>query len=185
MKLRPAADLTMDILIISIDHSLQLIETETDSASLRIQKSTLLEMLQTFLREKRIAHIFEESDIAAITIAQRLSAKNQPFIPWTNIVMTEEERKAAGIFDALRLRPGHPDFHDLQDGMPTWIEHRISEDEVRENFFINQILQAKGANGIILALLGNMHVMPVAEKLQAMGHAVKVNEDLTPVKRWM
>jgi hypothetical protein len=47
------------------------------------------------------------------------------------------EREAAGIADALtKPRPGHPD----NETMTTWIERRIPEDEIREDFFIHQTL---------------------------------------------
>jgi hypothetical protein len=39
--------------------------------------------------------------------------------------------------DALtKPRPGHPD----NETMTTWIERRIPEDEIREDFFIHQTL---------------------------------------------
>jgi hypothetical protein len=94
--------------------------------------------------------------------------------------MDKHERKAEGIFEALENRPWR--FDPIN---PTeQIEKRIPEDDVREDFFIQEILQAKNANGGVLVLLGDMHVMPVAEKLRAMGHTVTTRHELVTVKRW-
>jgi hypothetical protein len=96
-----------------------------------------------------------------------------------NIMMTSAEREAAGIKEALENRPGHPD-----ESMEHWIEYRIPEDDIRETFFVNQILvHADGSNSILL-LLGDMHVEPVARQLERIGHTVTMNHDLIPVKRW-
>jgi hypothetical protein len=124
--------------------------------------------------------IAEESKRGKVTIAFLLANAADPKIPWKNISMTDAERDAAGITEALKHRPGHPD----QETMQTWIESRIPEDEIREDFFIDQTLQHAGDAQRILMLLGDMHVDPVSEKLRQMGHRVSTNHDLFPVKRW-
>jgi hypothetical protein len=93
--------------------------------------------------------------------------------------MTDAERDAAGITDALKHRAGHPD-----ETMERWIERRIPEDEIREDFFIQQTLQGAGDAQSVLMLLGDMHVDAVGDKLAKMGHHVSTNHDLCPVKRW-
>jgi hypothetical protein len=170
----------MNILIVSIDHYLQLLEAETDSETLRASKLNLRKLLQLRIAGGNLTMIFEESSPTKSTIAAQLASQSDPEIPWRNIIMTEDERRAAGIFDALRNRPGHPDW----DNMEYWIERRILEDLVREDFFVNQILEASDSPGDVLVLLGDMHVMPVADRLGAKGHTVEIRPELVPVKRW-
>jgi hypothetical protein len=64
------------------------------------------------------------------------------------------------------------------------IEKRIPADAVREDFFVAQILQTTNHDEAVLVLLGDMHVVPVAEKLRARGHNVDIRNDLVPIKRW-
>jgi len=54
--------------------------------------------------------------------------------------------------------------------MESWIESRISEDEIREDFFIDQTLRGAGEAQSILMLVGDMHVDAVGDKLRPMGH---------------
>jgi hypothetical protein len=103
-----------------------------------------------------------------------------PTIPWINIIMADAEREAAGIAEALKHRPGHPDY----DTMEFWIECRIAEDEIREDFFIQTTLREAGDARSVLMLLGDLHVDAVAEKLRELGHSVTTNHDLFPIKRW-
>lgn len=170
----------MNIFIVSIDHYLQLLEAETDSETLRASKLNLRKLLQLRIAEGNLTMIFEESSPSKSTIAAQLASQNDPEIPWRNIIMTEAERRDAGIFDALRNRPGHPDWEHME----YWIEHRIPEDEVREDFFANQILEGNDSLGDVLVLLGDMHATPVADRLRAKGHTVEIRPELVPVKRW-
>ncbi len=85
--------------------------------------------------------------------------------------MTDDERRAEGIFDAQRDRPGHADWSEMPPG---WIQERIPSDKVREDFFVSRILESNDINGKVLVLLGRMHVTLVAEKLRATGHTVSI-----------
>lgn len=51
----------MNVIILSIDHDLQLLENETDPEALRGFKSRLREILEAQLAGGRVAGIFEES----------------------------------------------------------------------------------------------------------------------------
>jgi hypothetical protein len=170
----------MDILIIAIDHGLQLTRELTDSPQLASQKDKLEALLKSEIRKRGIRLISEEADPNKKTIASTLADGAEPPIPWKSIMMSNEERTAAGIKEALENRPGYPDH----ETMSFWIEIRIPEDVVRESFFIEQTLLA--ANGLesILMLLGDAHVEAVAERLTKSGHRVKTNHDLIPVRRW-
>jgi hypothetical protein len=68
--------------------------------------------------------------------------------------------------------------------MSYWIEQRIPEDDLREDFFISRTLDEVHDSQSALMLLGDMHVEAVAEKLRRMGHTVITNHELCPVKRW-
>jgi hypothetical protein len=137
-------------------------------------------LLKAEIPERKVRFIAEESKIGKATSASTLASASNPQILWKNISMTDTERNAAGITDALKNRPGHPD----DETMTTWIERRIPEDEIREHFFIEQTLQGAGDAQSILMLLGDLHVDAVGEKLRKMGHRVSTNHALFPVKRW-
>jgi hypothetical protein len=130
-----------------------------------------MELLKSYLASHKVAAILEEWSRTEMTIAHQLSCQNEPAIPWQNIDMTDDERRAAGIFNVQWYRPGHPDWSEMP---PSWIQDRIPSDEVREDFFVSRILESNDSNGKVLVLLGNMHVTPVAEKLRAMGHNVSI-----------
>jgi hypothetical protein len=171
----------MNLWIVGIDHELQLRKAETDSVELRGQKERLEFILKEGILTRQIDFISEESKLGKPTIALELANANIPRIPWVNIIMTDAEREAAGIADALKKpRPGHPDY----DTMTTWIECRIPEDEVREDFFIHQTLtEAQGADSVLM-LVGDLHVDAIGEKLRQMDCSVATNHELFPVRRW-
>jgi hypothetical protein len=156
----------MDLRIVAIDHGLQVGRDANDSTKTRAQKEQLDALLSAEIPQRKVQFIAEESKQGAVTIASAHANAADPKIPWKNISMTDAERDAAGITEALKHRPGHPDH----DTMQTWIESRILEDEIREDFFIDQTLQHAGGAQSILMLLGDMHVDAVSEKLTKMGH---------------
>ena len=170
----------MDFWIVAIDHELQLHRDPSDIPSRRAQKDHLEALLLSELPKRKVRCIAEESKIGKTTIAFALASTNDPRIRWKNISMTEAERDAAGITEALKNRPGHPDYETME----RWIESRIPEDEIREDFFIEQTLGSARDARSILMLLGDMHVDAVGEKLTKMGHSVSVNHNLFPVRRW-
>jgi hypothetical protein len=170
----------MDFWIVAIDHGLQLVRTANDSTKTTAQKDQLESLLRAEIPQRKVQFIAEESKQGEVTIASVLADAADPKIPWKNVSMTDAERDAAGIMDALKHRPGHPDH----DTMQTWIESRIPEDEIREDFFIDQTLQHAGDAQSILMLLGDMHVDAVSEKLRKMSHRVSTNHDLFSIRRW-
>jgi hypothetical protein len=143
-------------------------------------KQQLEDLLRPGIPGRAVQFIAEESRVNEITIASLLADANDPKIPWTNIFMTDAERAAAGIIEAYKKRPGHPD----EDTMQTWIEYRVPQDEVREDFFIERTLQESRGAQSILMLLGDLHVDAVGAKLAKLGHNVTVNHELFPVRRW-
>ncbi len=170
----------MDFWIVGIDHELQLQKDASDIPTRRAQKDHLEALLLAEISKRKVRFIAEESKIGKTTIAFALASTHDPRIAWKNISMTDAERDAAGITEALKNRPGHPDYETME----RWIESRIREDEIREDFFIEQTLGGAGDANSILMLLGDMHVDAVGEKLKKMGHSVSVNHELFPVRRW-
>jgi hypothetical protein len=170
----------MEILIVAIDHGLQLTRELSDSPQLAAQKDRLEAILSREIPSRNVRFISEESDPKKKTIARKLANDAEPPISWKNIKMSDEERDAAGIKDPLKERPGHPDY----DTMTFWIESRIPADIVREGFFIDQTIQSASDAESIMMLLGDLHVDAVAERLTKMGHQVETNHDLFPVRRW-
>lgn len=170
----------MDFWIVAIDHGLQLQRAATDSTKTKAQKDQLEALLKAEIPRRQVRFIGEESKQGEVTIASALADAADPKIPWKNIDMTDPERDAAGITEALKHRPGHPDH----DTMQTWIESRIPEDEIREDFFIDRTLKHAGGAQSVLMLLGDMHVDAVSEKLRKMGHRFTTNHDLFPIRRW-
>jgi hypothetical protein len=124
----------LNILIVAIDHALQLAKDPSDPSRLATQKDQLKTILSRQIQERKVRFISEESDPEKTTIARRLANATQPPIPWKNIQMSDEERTAAGVKEALQKRPGHPDY----ETMAVWIESRIPEDIVREDFLLNR-----------------------------------------------
>jgi hypothetical protein len=162
----------MKLLMVSVDdHAVQVAEAETDTTQLRAAKRALKERLLSLLGEEEISVILEEWPRPEMTIARDIAGDRQPAMSWHNIDMTDDERRAAGIFDEQRNRPGHADWSDMP---PSWIRDRVPSDAVREDFFANRIIEASEGSGTAVVLLGIDHVLPVAEKLRAMGHTVCV-----------
>ena len=153
---------------------------EDDPPKRKTQKARLSALLRTEIPKRQVTFIAEESKIGKTTIASALANANHPRIPWRNVSMSDVERDAAGITAALKNRPGHPDYETME----TWIESRIPEDEVREDFFIRQTVHSAANAQSVLMLLGDMHVDAAAEKLTKMGHHVSTNHDLFPIRRW-
>ena len=129
---------SMKVWVVGIDHELQLIPDPTDTDKRRAQKDQLKSILASGILLRGVRFIAEKSKLGKTTIAMNLAASNNPIITWINIIMTDAEREAAGIANVHR--PGHPDY----DTMEFWIESRIPEDLIGEDFFITTTLQQAG-----------------------------------------
>jgi hypothetical protein len=128
--------------------------------------------------------ICEESDPRHLSIAQEEAFRHKARILWKNIYMTSQERLEAGICEALPYRPFHMKFLDEHNAVT--IEHRIAEDDAREEFFKDEILRAAKETGAksVLVLCGDMHTESLKTKLQVTGLQVETNHDLVPEKYW-
>jgi hypothetical protein len=68
----------MTILIVSIEHTFQLIEAETDTVELRKEKRSLEVLLREEIERRKVQIIFEESSPAKATIAKFLADQSCP-----------------------------------------------------------------------------------------------------------
>lgn len=172
----------MNILIISINHRFQLIKGVVASEWDRL-RDHLASLLLHEIEMRHSTFIGEEAapNPNRPTIAQRLAGAHSPPIFWQNIDMTESERKLAGIYDALMNRPYHPQWRGSQAVM---IEHRIPEDNVREEFMVSKAIECSGEAESILVICGDMHSRALKQKFERLGHRVAANEDLITEKNW-
>ena len=172
----------MNILIIAIDHELQKAKRVHEGSERALRKDQLEALLKQEIAERKVEFISEESDPNALTIAHQLADASKPQIPWKNISMSEDERRKAGIYEALKNRPTVVELRG--DGQPVLIEHRIPEDEVYEAYLIEQTKQGAAGAQSILILCGDLHVDALKEKLEMDGHLVNPHHSLVE-KRWV
>ncbi len=176
----------MYVLILAIDHGIQLIPSESDTPKSRAEKAKLESLVRAAIGVRGVQAICEEASPQWLTIAQRIAYENRPRIPWRNIVMTAQERLEAGVYDALLGRPFHWIPVDERDEERVAIEHRIPEDEIREQFFVDCIVEIAGACGAndILVLCGDMHADALKARLEAHGRPADVDHSLIHERRW-
>jgi hypothetical protein len=172
----------MNVLIVSIDHVVQKARRVLELPKTAAQKTRLETLIRQEIAARNVQFISEEADPRIHTIAQEIANSATPSIPWENIVMTEQQRRDAGIFEALQNR--------RVDRRPTtWgyieIEHRVPADDIRENFFMDRTIERAGAAESVLVLCGDMHTEALATKFRANRHTVVTNDSLCPDKRWL
>jgi hypothetical protein len=176
----------MKFLIVAIDHGWQYVpygDETPESAALKTKYQTLLTKA---VADRGIDLICEESDPCRLSIAQKVAYEHKPRIRWENINMSAQERLEAGIWEALLHRPQHTIEEPPGSGYLVTIDHRVPEDEIREQFFIAESLEAAECVGSksILILCGDMHAEFVREVLEARGIHADRNHELIPVKHW-
>jgi hypothetical protein len=173
----------MKITILSINHGEQTVALKDELAMPETckKKEKLAALVRKTVAEKNVDLICEESDPRHLTVAQNIAFEHNPRISWRNIFMTSQERLEAGIWEALLYRPC--DF-DPKTGIG--IDIRIPEDEVREDFFQDEILRmAKGTGATsVLVLCGDMHTESLRTRLKEAGHEIETDHSLTPEKYW-
>jgi hypothetical protein len=128
--------------------------------------------------------ICEESDPCRLSIVQKTAYEHNPRIPWKNINKSAQERLEAGIWEALLHRPSHT--IEETPGHYRTVDHRVPEDNTREQFFGKEAIQAANATGArsILILCGDMHAEFLKQILEASQHQVETKHDLIPQKYW-
>jgi hypothetical protein len=171
------------ILIVSINHGHQIVPLKDELLIPEVmeKKERVKAFVAEIISSRSVDLICEESDPRHLSIAQELAFKHGPRIPWINIYMTSQERLEAGIWEHLLYRPFEIDH---EKGIT--LESRVPEDDVRENFFRDEILKAAQKNGAksVLVLCGDMHTEALNTKLVAQGQQVETNHALVPEKHW-
>jgi hypothetical protein len=111
----------MRVSIVSIDHFIQLVESERDNAWRQRKKAELRQLLQQLFDRHDFSVVFEESDPKKLTIARELARVQEPPALWINIIMCDQKREAAGILHGLRNRPTRmsPDWaYEIEKRIP-------------------------------------------------------------------
>lgn len=167
----------------SVDHKFQLVKGGI-VMPLDGLRDKLEELLQKKIVERNTEFIGEEAreDWNRPTIAQRLASTHNPQIPWQNIDMTEDQRKAGGIHAALKNRPCHPEWRGEES--VAIIEHRIPEDDVREEYMVSKAIERAAGAKSILIVCGDMHTRALKEKFEKRGHRAEIDATLIVEKTW-
>jgi hypothetical protein len=171
----------LHVFIIALAHNIQYPITQNDSDNLRDTKIRYLSLVTQIVNKNQVQRVFEESAQGRETIAAIVASRNVPSIKWVNIDMTTEQRLAAGIYQALKRRPGGP---DLPANPGVWIDYRIPEDDVREKYFIDRITSECQTCQSALLVVGDMHAEAIAETLRGLGHTADCNRELIRTKQW-
>ena len=133
----------MQILVMSIDHGWQFVPD--DGNEFKGSEAQLAEFLKSTIADRKINLMCEESDPRRLTIAQKMAWNHNPRIAWKNIMMTAQERLEAGIWEQLLNRPSHA--VEEEPGLYRTVDHRIPENEIREQFFCDETLKAAATDG--------------------------------------
>jgi hypothetical protein len=176
----------MKVLVLSFNHSEQIVPVKNEALIPDIvqNKARVRALVRGIIGSRKVDSICEESDPCHLSIAQQEGFMHDPRIPWKNINMTSQQRLEADIWEALLYRPYDTEF--INDHTAIRIEYRIPEDDVREEFFKDEILKTASETGAksLLVLCGDMHTEALATKLGGAGHEVQTNHDLTPERHW-
>ena len=173
----------MNFFVLAIDHTWQLVAPRGDPSKAFEAKARLETILTQIIENEDVEIICEESDPSLLSIAQKIAFEHSPRLTWKNIMMSSQERLEAGIWQALVNRPIDVSLRD--DGVRT-VEHRIPEDNIIEEFFIDKSVHAADAvcANSILVLCGDLHLDSLGEKLITKKYKVTMNRDLVPEKHW-
>jgi hypothetical protein len=174
----------MRFIVLAIDHGWQRASV-CDEDGLRPAREQLSARINQIIEQHAIDLISEECDPRFLSIAQKIANEREPRIPWLNIYMSAQERLEAGIYDALLHRPRHN--VQQENGMYQAIDHRIAEDEIREQFFATETtLAARNLNAnSCLILCGDMHAEALADLLTEEPEAEVITiRDLVPEQYW-
>lgn len=175
---------SMKFHIIAIDHGWQMEPHGIEPPESTAAKSQLETVLTQIIVDRVVDLICEESDPCRLSIAQKIAYEHNPRIPWKSINMSAQERLEAGIWEALLHRGGHT-IEEIP-GYYRTVDHRIPEDDTREQFFAKKSFQAAKAVGAksILILCGDMHADFLKGILESSGLQVEANHGLVPRKYW-
>jgi hypothetical protein len=173
----------MKLLILAITHDNQrvLVGSEPEVFDLAQKTGVFRDLVKRNIATFKPDLLCEETNSAALSVAQQEAFYHTPRIPWRNINMSPQERLEAGIWQAYLERP-----FDFDIDTETATYHRIPEDDIREEFFKSEILKA--ASDVtaqrVLVMCGAMHAVPLKMKLEGDGRELEINDEFISVKNW-
>lgn len=146
----------MEIIVLGIDHSLQMGDVGLES------------LIRAIIESHNITLIAEENRGLLNTIGKRISdSKN---LRWLQIDMSTEERITAGIYDKLANRMQIRGYD--ADGVPLpAIRYAPVEDGIREEYWLSRIEETANA-GTTLVICGCLHGVPLSAKGEKRGHRI-------------
>jgi hypothetical protein len=173
----------MNILVLGIDHEIQMMDAWRSAA----MKAAYRALLTSKLQQHGVQFIGEEAPPICQTVGQQLSVELALPRPWRNIDMSEQTRKDAGIYEEQMQRvpihrPGAVQTHfhlggfylDLRNSSHLFCP-RIPSDAVRESYMSDRALEGAGDASSIMILCGNFHVQGLAEIFGIHGDNVTVD----------
>lgn len=146
--------------VLGTDHNLQ-----RSDAGLRHKITSIISS------NRAISLIAEEcSDPNQITVAREIVQESNGLISWCCVDMTDEDRKKAGIYERLCIRPKlkfHPET-GLDEDPRIYFRHA---DGVREEFWLDRIADAQPRDEVLI-VCGWMHLEFLADKATKRGWSV-------------
>jgi hypothetical protein len=176
----------MKFVILAIDHGWQMKPYGRETPEVEAAKQAFRAVMTRLVGVAMVDLICEESDPSHLSLAQEFAYSQDPRIPWKNIIMSAQERLEAGVYDPLLHRESHVVEEPPGSGYFRAVDHRIPEDDVREQFFSRESIQAGVAHhaNTVLVLCGDMHADALQLKLETEGHGAIANHDLIPRRYW-
>jgi hypothetical protein len=174
----------MKFLITAIDHGWQVVPRGLETPEITAAKTRFERVLVQIITDRGVDLICEESDPCRLSIAQKIAYERNPRIPRKNINMSAQERLEAGIWEVLLNRPAHT--VEESPGYYRTVDHRITEDNIREEFFAREAIQAANATGAkcVLVLCGDMHTDFLKTILETRKYQAEANHSLISKKYW-
>jgi hypothetical protein len=142
----------MNLIVLGTDHTFQYCD------------ESLKELIAKLIESELVALIGEES--TPNSIANQVA--DSKGIKWIPVDMTERERNDAGIGNLSLRRMRYRACRHLPDDVAIYAP---KEDGVREAYWLTQLENEK-AGGTVLLVCGAVHVRPLSEKAQNLGHQV-------------
>jgi hypothetical protein len=166
----------MNVAILGIDHEIQNANAWRSEGLKAAYRNLLIEMIG----QRGVQFIGEEAG-PRVTVGAQLTGAMGLQYPWRNIGMSEQLRKAAGIFVEQRDRVSVPRvgtvqshlaadgfYLDLQNGSHSYTP-RVPSDSVREDYMLDRALEGAAGADSVLILVGNLHVEELANRFTAHG----------------
>lgn len=170
----------MNIQIFGMDHEIQKVNAWRSDE----MKVAYREVLTTLINDSGVQAVCEEADSVYETVGHQLTEQLTLPFGWTNIDMSEQARKDAGIFEEQMNRvpvqrigtfsthfENGAFFLDLKNGTHLFCPC-VPSDTVREEYMCQRIIEVSGKANSVLVLCGNFHTEGLAARLGQLGNTV-------------